>query len=87
MLEQPGKDLLERALPVAEPEAVLRRDGVELPVGELGDPREVLARALQLLDQLGSPGVLGPALLVVGVTVGPVLAVMCRSVAERTQQP
>ena len=73
MLEERGEDLLKRALTIAEPEAVLGRDRVELLVGEPSDPGEVLAcgrqptRDLRGLDGLG--GVLG----LVAVTIGLVL--------------
>ena len=40
MLEEAGEDLFEGALPVAEPEAAVRRDRVQLAVGELRDPAE-----------------------------------------------
>jgi hypothetical protein len=37
-------DSREGALPVAEPEAAARRDGIELSVSQLADPREPVAR-------------------------------------------
>ena len=52
MLEQPQQDLLERPLPVTEPEAVLGRDAIELFISELSDPGEVVARAGQPLADL-----------------------------------
>ena len=44
VLEQPRQDLLERSLPIAEPEAVPRRDRIESPVAQTSDLPERVTR-------------------------------------------
>lgn len=76
MLEERGEDLFKRALTIAEPEAVLGRDGVELLVCELSDLGEVLACGCQPTRDLRGLDGLGCVSGLVAVTIGlvPVLA-------------
>ena len=52
MREEAAQDLLEGALPVAEPEAAARRDDVELSIGQLANPCELVARGRELRCQV-----------------------------------
>jgi hypothetical protein len=44
VLQEAREDLFEGALPVAEPEAVLRWDRVQLAVGQLSEPAQGVGR-------------------------------------------
>jgi hypothetical protein len=50
MLQEAREDLFECAFPVAESEAVLRWDRVQLAVGQRGNPTEGVARGGELCD-------------------------------------
>src|SRR5579872_542423 len=86
MLEQAGEDLREGALPVAEPEAVLRRDRVQLAVGELSDSAERVARGIELLDHRVDVDVVCAVAVVVLSSAVLVVGVVLRSVAERAEE-
>ena len=59
MLHEARDDLFECALSVAETEAVLRRDGVELPVGELRNLLQLIARRGEPREEIARNGALG----------------------------
>ena len=86
MLEQAGEDLFEGALTVAEAEAVLRRDLVQLAVGELGDPAEGVTGGVELFDHGVEVDVVGGVAVVVLVGAVVVVGVVFGSVAERAEE-
>lgn len=86
VLEQTGQDLLERPLSVAEAEAVLRRDLVQLAVSELGDPAECVSIGVELLDHQADVNLVCGVAVVVPVGAVVLRGVGLRSVAERAEE-
>ena len=84
MFEEAGEDLFEGALPVAEPEAVLRWDRVQLSVGQRGDPAERVAGCCELLEH--GAWVEGVCRVVLVVAGDRALVVFCGSMADGAQE-
>ena len=87
VLQQAGQDLFEGALPVEEPEAVLRWDRIQLAVGELGDPAEGVAGGSELLGHDVNVDVLGGVLVLVLAGTGSIFGVVRGSVTHGAKEP
>ncbi len=71
MLEKACEDLVQGPLPVAEPEAAVRRGRLELRVGQQGDSPEGLACCCEVFDEGVEIDVVGRVLVVVSAGVVP----------------
>src|SRR3979411_1992403 len=86
MLEEACEDLFGRALPVAEPEAVVPRDRVQLAIGQLGNSAEGLARGCELLVHDGEIDVFRRVLVLVLAGSRSVFGGLRGSVAEGAKE-